>query len=100
MNVGSMNEQQSANQLQDQINRFNFAQQEPLNRLGTYNALIQGNYGGQTTQTSPLYVNQGANALGGGLGGALAGAKLGSMFPGIGTGLGALGGGLLGGIFS
>lgn len=44
------------------------------------------------TQSTPLYRNQAAGALGG----ALAGAQLGSIVPGIGTGLGAGAGLLLG----
>lgn len=45
-----------------------------------------------STQSSPLYRNQAAGALGGALGGA----QLGSMIPGLGTGVGAAIGGLLG----
>ena len=44
------------------------------------------------TQSTPLYKNQAAGALGG----ALAGAQLGSVVPGVGTGLGAGAGLLLG----
>jgi len=44
------------------------------------------------TQSTPLYRNQGAGALGG----ALAGAQLGSIVPGIGTGVGAGIGAILG----
>jgi hypothetical protein len=43
-------------------------------------------------ETSPIYRNKGAGALGG----ALTGAQLGSMFGPMGTGIGAVGGGLLG----
>lgn len=52
--------------------------------------LSPANLGG--TQSTPMYRNVGAGALGG----ALAGAQLGSIVPGIGTGIGAGIGGLLG----
>lgn len=38
---------------------------EPWNRLGQYNSLVQGNYGGTTTTTQPTYRNRTAGALGG-----------------------------------
>jgi hypothetical protein len=95
LNVGGMNEQMAGQQLQDQINRYNFAQQEPANRLAMLSQFAQGNYGGSQTSSAPLYSNPAA----GGLGGALAGAKIGSAIPGLGTGLGAALGGLGGLLF-
>jgi len=61
-----------------------------LERLGVSTAGAMPNLG--MTQTSPVYRNYGAGALGG----ALAGATLGKAIPGLGTGLGAGIGGLLG----
>lgn len=65
----------------------------PWQLLNNYSNLIQGQYGGNTSTTTPYYSNQ----LAGGLGGAMGGAALGSaIMPGIGTGIGAAAGGLLG----
>ncbi len=61
-----------------------------IERLGVATAGAMPNLG--MTQTSPVYRNYGAGALGG----ALAGAQLGSAIPGLGTGLGAGLGTLLG----
>ncbi len=74
--------------LNDRIARWNFAQQQPADKLRQYAALIQGNYGGTTTTTEPYSAGTGF------VGGAAAGAGIGSPFglPGtlIGAGLGGL----------
>lgn len=82
------------NALQGDVNRWNFQQQEPYDRLSFYNQIINGTAGlGGTTKAS----GGGSGMSGtGALGGALAGAQLGSIVPGLGTGIGALAGGLLG----
>jgi hypothetical protein len=81
--------------MQDAINRFNFAQQAPYQKLQSY---LSGAYGApmgsQGTVTSPSY---GGSKAAGALGGAASGAAIGSMImPGYGTaigaGIGALGG--------
>jgi len=79
--VGSAREALSQEQLADQIARFNFEQGEPTNRLAQYMNLIQGQYGGNSTQSmvSSAPRGQGASPLLSGLGGGLAGAGLGSM---------------------
>jgi hypothetical protein len=64
----------------------------PWQLLNNYSNLIQGQYGGNTSTTTPYYQNQ----LAGGLGGAASGAAMGSMFGPWGTAIGAVGGGLLG----
>lgn len=65
----------------------------PWQLLNNYSNLIQGQYGGNTSTTTPYY----SNTLAGGLGGAAGGAALGSMVaPGIGTAVGAGIGGLMG----
>jgi hypothetical protein len=71
-NVGGQREAMSQAQLQDQVNRFNFAQQEPTNRLGQYMGLVQGGYGtsGTGSRTQPV---QSGNPIMQGLGGGLAG---------------------------
>lgn len=64
-----------------------------MERLAISQGALSGNLPNLgMTQTSPIYRNRGAGALGG----ALAGAQLGSVIPGIGTGIGAGIGGLLG----
>lgn len=90
--VGAAREGKAAEDLSDQIQRFNFNQAAPDEALRRYASLVAGgNYGGQTVTQTPLYRNQGASALGGALGGA----ALGQM-TGLGAGYGAIGGGLLG----
>lgn len=67
-------------------------QKDPAMRQLT---ILQGLLSGMPygmTQSTPLYTNPGAGALGG----AAMGASIGSMIPGLGTGLGAGLGGLLG----
>lgn len=64
----------------------------PWQLLNNYSNLIQGQYGGNTSTTTPYYQNQAAGAMGGAMGGA----ALGSSFGPWGTGIGALGGGLMG----
>jgi len=92
-NVGGAYEGQNQKGIDENINRFNFYQNQPSDRLNQYIQMLQGAYPGSTsTSTQPMYQNRAAGALGG----ALAGAKLGSVIPGLGTGIGAIGGGLLG----
>lgn len=90
--VGGVREGKAAEDLGDQINRFNFNQSAPDEALRRYASLVAGgNYGGQQVTQTPMYRNQAAGALGGALGGA----ALGQM-TGLGAGYGAVGGGLLG----
>jgi len=73
----------------DAVNRFNFAQQAPYQKLQSY---LSGAYGAPTGMqvTQPVYRNQVGNILGG----ALTGAALGGG-TGMGAGVGAaIGGGL------
>ncbi|GIK95806.1 MAG: hypothetical protein BroJett029_00150 [Alphaproteobacteria bacterium] len=51
--VGKAREQMQQALINEQIARFNFAQQLPANKLAQYSGLIQGNYGGTTTTTAP-----------------------------------------------
>ena len=97
--VGSQREGLARQQVGDDQARFNFGQQEPINRIGQYMGMISGNYGQQQTETRPLN----SNSLLTGLGGAGIGASIGKGIGGFGdlsggtvTGLGALAGGLLG----
>ena len=89
--VGGQIEDLSGRVIQDQVNRWDTEQNRPGQTLDSYLQRIGGNMG--STQSTPVYRNQTAGALGG----ALAGAQLGSqIYPGWGTAIGAIGGGLLG----
>ena len=61
--VGAAREGQAQAQLQDQVNRFNFQQNEPTNRLAQYMGLIGGGYGGQSTNSQVVPAGQGSNGL-------------------------------------
>lgn len=94
MDLGQMQEGKAAEQIQDDLARFNFEQQEPSDRLARYAAMVEGtpvmsNASQSTFAPAPTPTGSGI------LGGALQGAQIGSVIPGIGTGFGALGGGLL-----
>lgn len=71
-----------ANQaLQDQINRWNYNQNLPRDQLATYMGLVQGNYGGTSTLTQPVYRQSSlTQGLGLGLQGLGTAASLASMF--------------------
>lgn len=89
--VGSAYEDLAARELQDRINRFNFEQQSPYDRLTQFAQFpfTAGGFNMPTTQYAPS-----ANPLTSAFGGASAGYQLGSLF-GMGP-AGALFGGLLG----
>jgi|SRR5882724_31937 len=96
--AGAQQQQQTQASINDQIQRFNFQQQLPYNKLGLYNQMIQGNYGGTSTLTQPYFGPASGSNLAGGLSGAATGAGLGTMImPGFGTAGGAILGGLFGG---
>lgn len=89
--VGAAYEAYQQQQIQDAMNRWNFAQNEPRDRLAWANSIYSGVPWNQTqTSTSP-----GPNRAAGALGGAAAGAAAGSaIYPGVGTAIGALIGGI------
>lgn len=101
--VGNVREDLQQQQINEAMQRFQFDNMEPYQRLGLYNQLVQGNYGGQTTgsQTLPRR-SVGTNVLGGGLAGGglgyLASNSLGFSSPWTGAAYGAGGGALLGGL--
>lgn len=91
--VGGRYEDLAGQQLDDQINRFNFQQNAPQMNLDRYLQRIQGAFPGQSASAvSPTSRNRGAGALGG----AATGATLGAAGGPVGIGIGALAGGLLG----
>ncbi len=86
--VGDARRQQSQAELQDQINRFNFEQNTPAEKLAKYMALVGGGQFGSTgTDTRPVF----SNPLAEGLGLATGAAGLGNMLFGRGGGLTAPG---------
>jgi len=95
--VGQQREGQSQKKINEDIARFNFYQNEPLERVRNYMALVSGNYGQQGLQNVQGFKgNTGAGILGGALGGGgLAAAPALGLGP-LGIGLSAVGGGLLG----
>lgn len=92
MDIVGQSEQAYQQQLiNDAINKWNFEQTLPANKLATLQSLITGNYGGTTTGQALQDVSR-TNPLMGALGGGAAGASIGTALggPGIGTGIGAL----------
>lgn len=55
LQAGRLQDTYNQNRLNSDINRFNFNQERPWDALGRYQQLINGNYGGQSTQ--PIYNN-------------------------------------------
>lgn len=68
--------------LNDQIQRWNYEQNLPAQKLAQYQGLIQGNYGGTADSTGTTPLPQG-NPIMGGLGGAAAGFSVGGPWGGV-----------------
>ncbi len=70
--AGGQQQQQSQAELQDLVNRWNFNQQQPYQKLQAYQGAVGGNYGqsgtSTTTGTQNVYSNPLGSALGAGLG--------------------------------
>ena len=100
--VGTAREGLAQQAITEAMNRFNFENQEPWNRLGKYNQLIQGTGGSSsTTQATGGRPSLGSGLLGGGLLGGGAGYLAGKeglfgLSPEWGAGIGAGLGGILG----
>jgi hypothetical protein len=63
--IGGIREAQAGAELQDDIDRFNFQQMEPRNRLSQYGTQVAGgSFGGSMTQNNPIYRNKTNEALG------------------------------------
>ncbi len=79
--AGAQQQQQTQQELSDQVNRFNFNQQAPWQNLARYQGAIAGNYGqtGTSTTTGTQTGQSFSNPLGSALGGALG---LASLFSG------------------
>lgn len=98
--VGGVREDFTQQGINEAMQRQQFQNMEPYQRLGLYNQLIQGNYGGQTTQNQTMPRRSlGAGMLGGGVAGGslgyLASNSLG-LTGGQGAALGAGAGSMLG----
>lgn len=90
--VGRMREAKKMEHLQDQIARWDFAQNEPANRIDRYGRAVTGNFGGTTTGQSTSPGGGVRGAAGGALGGAGLGAPFGPLGMAGGSVLGALAG--------
>lgn len=89
--VGAAREQQAQAELAADIERFQFEQARPAQKLADYMTLVTGGSGalGQQ-QITPQYANRAASVLGGGIaGGQLASMSGGALTPAMGIGLGA-----------
>jgi hypothetical protein len=103
LGVGAQREGLGQQYVDDQLARYNYAQQQPWMNLNNYSGAVSGlgSLGGTNTITSP---GSSSNAVGGALGGGLMGGMLGGQLFGgmggmsanqgswLGAGLGALGG--------
>ena len=100
MDVGAMNEDLAAREMDREISRFNAEQMAPYNELQRLNALASGaiQTGGTLTDTTRAPTTRPSTASSA-LGGAMTGVGLGSMFGPWGAAIGGIGGGLLGGFF-
>jgi hypothetical protein len=85
--VGGMREGKAADELQEQIARFNYEQTSERDALDRYMALVAGgSYGGNTVTQQPLFQDRTSNTLGNiatvaGIGGSLFGS--GGAFPNL-----------------
>lgn len=90
--AGATEQSLGQNSINDAVQRWNFSQSQPYQKLAQYLGAVTGNYGGTTNLTQPN-TGAGFNMLGGALGGAqLAGSIFGGgeAASGIGAGLGGL----------
>jgi len=94
--VGALRQQQDQRGIDEAMARHQFQQNAPKQQLRDYLQMIQGNYGGEQTQTTTGFKGNPAAGI---LGGALGGAQIGAGFGPYGAAGGAALGGLLGGIF-
>lgn len=69
LGAGGVRQAQQQNVDNSNIAAYNYNRDQPTNALNSYLGQIQGNYGqsGTTTQSTPIYTNPAATAIGGGL---------------------------------
>ncbi len=63
--IGQQKQDLAQNELGDAVNRFNFYQDLPANKLAQYSRFIGGNYGGTNTSSTPYQQQSPWAALGG-----------------------------------
>jgi hypothetical protein len=100
--IGAQDRAYQQSLIDEAMQRYNYNQMAPWAKLGAYQQLVTGQYGGQTTATGAGGGAGGGSpwmgAAGGAMSGAATGAQVGSMFgPGYGTLIGAGAGAVLGG---
>jgi hypothetical protein len=98
-NAGTVADNYNQNLATANVNKFNYMQQLPYEKLNQYAAITNnGSYGSQgtSTQTQQMYRNPWASAAGGAIAGGLVGNTIsgGGMGGAIGAGLGGLLGGM------
>jgi len=81
---GAMDRDMHQAMLDEQIRRWNFAQQTPSAQLVDYQQLIQGQYGGTSTSLLDSGGNDLTQALGAGIAGYSGGAWLANQYPSLG----------------
>lgn len=97
--VGMNRDARAQGQVNADIARWDYGQNQPLGKLQAFAGLLQGQAGGgqSSSQTTNASGQSGfGKAATGALGGAATGAALGSVVPGIGTAVGAIGGAAVG----
>lgn len=89
--VGATEQNLNQASIDDSAARWNYYQNLPYDELNQYANTIQGQYGGTSTRTDPIYTNRTSNALSGALGGASLGSMFGPWGTAIGGGIGGIG---------
>ena len=84
MTAGGQVQNQSQQMINQNINGYNWQQQQPYNNLNWYQNLVGNTIHGGTTSTQTPYT--GGNHVAGALGGAMAGGAIGGMSAGAGQG--------------
>lgn len=77
--AGQQQQQLGQNEINDDIQRYNYGQQLPYSNLNNYMNLVQGNYGGTSSTSQPYFQNT-VGQIGSALGGA---ASLAALIPGL-----------------
>ena len=92
LGAGQTQQDQLQNQINAEMQKYNYQQTLPYNQLSWYSSLLGQNASPFSSSTATMHNNQGLTALGG----AASGAAMGSMLGPWGTAGGALIGGLMG----
>jgi len=91
--AGTAQEGYQQTALSADMDKWNFNQTQPYDKLQNYMATVAGgNLGSESVESTPYFNNSGASALGGAMGGASIGSSFGPQGAAIGGVLGGLGG--------